>query len=667
MFRAKLRTLVCKPPVNCSVTHKPLDNKNNGTCYDCYQFVIKRLIEIAETRINTGFFKQLDLFPLDRSGGLRGDIVHDAVYAGDLVYDTAGSLVEDVIRDARPVSGHKVARGDAAQREGVIVGAAVAHDADRAGVGQNGEVLVDLGVQTCICDLLTENRVRLAQNVALLLGDLAGDADAEAGTRERLAHNEILRQTELKAELTDLVLEQHAQRLDDLLEVDEIRQTADIVMALDDGCVILAGLDDVRINGALCEVIHLADLRADLLAHLLEGADELRADRLALVLGVGQTLERGKELVLFVHADEVEVPLGERLLDLVALVLAHQAVVDEDAGELVADGLCDERGGNGAVHAAGQGQQDLAAADLLADGGDGGAHIVAHVPGAGTAADAVEEVADHILTMLGVVDLRVELHAVEAAGLVSDGAGGAMLRDGTGAEALGQAGDEVAVAHPGDALLGQALEQAAGGEVRLRAAVFAGRAVLRGRDLAAECLGHELAAVADAEDRHAQREDGGIDLRGGGIIDAVRAAGEDKALGLHGLELLQRGRVGLDLAVYIALTDTAGDELVILPAEVQNENRFHAHSSRKTKPFSSALSMMASECSGIPASRRRSPPCWKPFSTATPMPTSSAPASFTMSHRPRMASPRAMKSSMMRTLSEALSHSLETSSVTFFL
>ena len=45
-------------------------------------------------------------FPLDRSGGLGGDIVHDAVYAGDLVYDTAGGLVEDVIRDARPVSGH---------------------------------------------------------------------------------------------------------------------------------------------------------------------------------------------------------------------------------------------------------------------------------------------------------------------------------------------------------------------------------------------------------------------------------------------------------------------------------------------------------------------------------------------------------------------------------
>ena len=38
--------------------------QDNHFCYDCYQFVIKRLIEIAETRINTGFFKQLDLFKL---------------------------------------------------------------------------------------------------------------------------------------------------------------------------------------------------------------------------------------------------------------------------------------------------------------------------------------------------------------------------------------------------------------------------------------------------------------------------------------------------------------------------------------------------------------------------------------------------------------------------
>ena len=70
---------------------------------------------------------------------------------------------------------------------------------------------------------------------------------------------------------------------------------------------------------------------------------------------------------LGVDADEVDVPLPEGCLDLVALVLAHQAVVHEDAGELTADGLCEQRRGNGAVHAAGQGQQHLAVADLLAD------------------------------------------------------------------------------------------------------------------------------------------------------------------------------------------------------------------------------------------------------------------------------------------------------------
>ena len=43
-----------RQPVNCSVTHKPLDNKNNGTCYDCYQFVIK----IVECKITQSIFIQ---------------------------------------------------------------------------------------------------------------------------------------------------------------------------------------------------------------------------------------------------------------------------------------------------------------------------------------------------------------------------------------------------------------------------------------------------------------------------------------------------------------------------------------------------------------------------------------------------------------------------------
>ena len=46
--------------------------------------------------------------------------------------------------------------------------------------------------------------------------DLAGDADGEARARERMAADEGFRQAELAAERAHLVLEQLAQRLDQL-------------------------------------------------------------------------------------------------------------------------------------------------------------------------------------------------------------------------------------------------------------------------------------------------------------------------------------------------------------------------------------------------------------------------------------------------------------------
>ena len=68
----------------------------------------------------------------------------------------------------------------------------------------------------------------------------------------------------------------------------------------------------------------------------LELADEQLADDLALGLGVGDAGEGVEEAVLGLHVDQLDAELaGEGLLDLLALVLAHQTGVDEDAGELV--------------------------------------------------------------------------------------------------------------------------------------------------------------------------------------------------------------------------------------------------------------------------------------------------------------------------------------------
>jgi hypothetical protein len=52
-------------------------------------------------------------------------------------------------------------------------------------------------------------------------------------------------------------------------------------------------------------------------------------------------------------------------------------------------------------------------------------------------------------------------------------------------------------------------------------------------DGAAELLGDELGAVADAEDRDAEVVDGGVDATGALDVDRLGAAGEDDAGGLR--------------------------------------------------------------------------------------------------------------------------------------
>ena len=59
--------------------------------------------------------------------------------------------------------------------------------------------------------------------------------------------------------------------------------------------------------------------------------------------------------------------LGQGVHDLVAFLAAQQAGVDEDAGELVADGLVQQRRHHRGIDAAGQAQQHVVVADLFAD------------------------------------------------------------------------------------------------------------------------------------------------------------------------------------------------------------------------------------------------------------------------------------------------------------
>ncbi len=133
-------------------------------------------------------------------------------------------------------------------------------------------------------------------------------------------------------------------------------------------------------------------------------------------------------------------------------------------------------------------------------------------------------------------------------------------------------------------MFGQPLEQAAAGVKRGEGlAVFAGGILLRGDDLAAQLRRDELAAVADAQDRHAQREHTLVGMGRTGGVDAVRPAGENDSDGVKSAYLLKAHAVGLYLTVNAALADTAGDELVILPAEIKDQNLLIVHKNLHVK------------------------------------------------------------------------------------
>ena len=314
---------------------------------------------------------------------------------------------------------------------------------------------------------------------------------------------------------------------------------------------------------------------AAVLPHFVfEDRDELAPDDLPLLLGIGDTPERFEEAPARVHHPErnVEAVL-ERLLDLGGLAFAQHAVVDEDALELRSDGLVQQQRDHGAVHAAGERADDALLSHPLADLLRRFLRERAHPEVEGDAA-LLEECLVELAATRSMRDLGMELDGVELPVWIGDGAErrARIFRD--GAEALRRCGDLVAVGHPDvEVLAHRHVPERPDGLGHFDA----GRAVLAVGgpiDGAAQQLGHELQAVADAEHRDAELEDPRVHHGRAGLLDARRPTGEHDALRREGADLGERHRAGVDLAVDVQLANPAGDELGVLGAEVQDEDFF---------------------------------------------------------------------------------------------
>ncbi len=537
--------------------------------------------------------------PLDGRWRLGTHVVGHAVDAAHLVDDAAGHFFEQRIGQLGPVGGHEVAGLHRAQRDHIVVGAAITHHTHALDRQEHGEGLAGQLVPALAgiwikgrTQLFDEDGVGPAQQVGVLLLHLAQNAHAQPRAGEGMAVDHVGRQAQRHAQLAHFVLEQFAQGLQQF-QAELLGQATDVVMALDgDGLFALgaARLDHVGVDGALRQPLRALGAVAFELGRLsLEHIDEQPADDLSFFLGIGHARQLAQEQLAGVHTNHLGVQLArEHVHHQVALVQAQQAVIDEHAGEVVADGAVNQRCRHRRIDSARQTEDDLLITDLRANALHRFSDVIAHDPVATAAADLSHKTCEHGPALHGVSDFGVKLHGVVTARLVGHARDGATRRGRHELEPRGHIGHLVAVAHPhfehavafGRTEILDAVEQpgvTAGAHFGITKL-----AVVAPFHLAAQLRRHGLHAIANAQHGHAQIPHGLRRAQFVVFVSAAVAARENDALGreLAHESIAHIARV--NFAVHLRLAHAAGDELRDLGAEVEDEN-FVVHESKRRR------------------------------------------------------------------------------------
>ena len=104
-----------------------------------------------------GFCPLLELY---RPRRFTGQIIEYPVNPPHFIYDPAHHPIKHFIRDLRRLSCHEVNRLHRSQCHGIVICPFISHNSDASHICQRRKVLVDLSVQSGICDLFPVDRVR---------------------------------------------------------------------------------------------------------------------------------------------------------------------------------------------------------------------------------------------------------------------------------------------------------------------------------------------------------------------------------------------------------------------------------------------------------------------------------------------------------------------------
>jgi len=316
-----------------------------------------------------------------------------------------------------------------------------------------------------------------------------------------------------------------------------------------------------------------------MIGFFLENLDKQLADNLALGLRIGFGAQRAQEAPLGIDADDANTHVfGKGGHDLVTLLVTQQPGIDKHAGQLIADGLVQQRRHDRGIHATGQAQQHLVIAYLLTDLLEALVDDIARGPQCLATTDVDNKTPQDTPALAGMGDFGVKLHAVETARIVGHARNRCRVGAGHQRKALGQIDDTITVAHPDiqQAVaflagvvfdIGQQARVAAG--PHLRVAIFVVVGILHP---AAQLRRHGLHTVADTQHRYAQFEHQGGSDRRAAAGDTFRTAGEDHAVRVKHPHVVVAHIPGMDFAVDADLSHPAGDQLGVLRTEVQDQD-----------------------------------------------------------------------------------------------
>ena len=90
-------------------------------------------------------------------------------------------------------------------------------------------------------------------------------------------------------------------------------------------------------------------------------------------------------------------------------------------------------------------------------------------------------------------------------------------------------------------------------------------------------MGEKLQAITDTEDGQSQGEHARVRDGRVRIVHRTRAPGENQPDGVMGLDLGNRSAAGKDHGEDVLLSYAAGDQLCVLAAEIQDDDRGSIH------------------------------------------------------------------------------------------